>query len=297
MAKTIDLLDYSKMPDLAALMLRTVEALKILGNSGHITEIEDAIADLEELSEEEQAVTMPNDQRPRFNYFCAWARTYLRKAGVIDSGSRGIWTLVDGAPWPERQEDAQLLKLKVSKEHYEKQKTKQKEADQNDVITDESSSSEEKSWNEILLNAMKSMQPDAFERLAQRILRETGFKKVRVLGQSNDGGIDGVSVLRVNLISFQVYFQYKHWKGRDGSKEIRDFRGALQGRADKGLFITTGSFTSQAYDEATRDGAIAIDLIDGDGLCELLEQLQLGVTPTDRTITEVEVDVTWFESL
>ncbi|WP_235757121.1 restriction endonuclease [Paracoccus salsus] len=131
------------------------------------------------------------------------------------------------------------------------------------------------------------MPPDGFERLAQRLLREAGFTKVEVRGKSGDGGIDGVGVLRVNLVSFQVYFQCKRWKGSVGAKEIRDFRGALQGRADKGLLITTGHFTSQASDEATRDGAIAIDVIDGDRLCELLKENRLPRPPftSDRPIS------------
>ncbi|WP_133065093.1 restriction endonuclease, partial [Flavimaricola marinus] len=124
------------------------------------------------------------------------------------------------------------------------------------------------------------------------LLREAGFTKVEVRGKSGDGGIDGVGVLRVNLVSFQVYFQCKRWKGSVGSKEIRDFRGALQGRADKGLFITTGHFTSQASDEATRDGAIAIDLIDGDRLCELLKENRLGVTT--EMIERVSINPEWF---
>lgn len=139
------------------------------------------------------------------------------------------------------------------------------------------------------------MQPDAFERLAQRLLREAGFVRVEVRGKSGDGGIDGVGVLRVNLVSFQVYFQCKRWQGSVGSREIRDFRGALQGRADKGLFVTTGTFTSQAADEATRDGAIAIDLIDGNRLCELLKQYNLGVETT--LIEYVSVSPEWFSSI
>jgi hypothetical protein len=130
---------------------------------------------------------------------------------------------------------------------------------------------------------------------APRILREAGFTKVEVRGKSGDGGIDGVGVLRVNLVSFQVYFQCKKWKGSVGSKEIRDFRGAMQGRADKGLFITTGHFTSQASDEATRDGATAIDLIDGDRLCELLKENHLGIAT--EMIERVKIDTHWFEGI
>jgi restriction system protein len=153
----------------------------------------------------------------------------------------------------------------------------------------------EADWKSALLAVLGKMTPDGFERLAQRLLREAGFTKVEVRGKSGDGGIDGVGVLRVNLVSFQVYFQCKRWKGSVGSKEIRDFRGALQGRADKGLFITTGNFTSQASDEATRDGAIAIDLIDGDRLCDLLKENRLGVST--EMIERIFIQPEWFESV
>ena len=145
------------------------------------------------------------------------------------------------------------------------------------------------------LAVLGAMPPDAFERLSQRLLREAGFTKVEVRGKSGDGGIDGVGVLRVNLVSFQIYFQCKRWKGSVGAKDIRDFRGALQGRADKGLFITTGNFTSQASEEATRDGAIAIDLIDGDRLCDLLKGNELGVET--EMIEEVRIRPDWFEGI
>ena len=140
-----------------------------------------------------------------------------------------------------------------------------------------------------------AMDPSAFERLSQRLLREAGFTKVEVRGKTGDGGIDGLGVLRVNLVSFQVYFQCKRWKGGVGAKEIRDFRGALQGRADKGLFITTGHYTPAASDEATRDGAIAIDLIDGDRLCELLKENGLGVAT--EMVERVRIDGSWFDGV
>ena len=150
-------------------------------------------------------------------------------------------------------------------------------------------------WKHDLLSAVKAMVPDGFERLSERLLREAGFTKVEVRGQSGDGGIDGVGVLRANIVSFQVYFQFKKWKGSLGSKKIRDFRGALQSRADKRLFITTGNFTSQASEEATRDGATAIDLIDGDRLCDLLRQYSLGVRT--KMVEDVTVESEWFRSI
>jgi restriction system protein len=133
-------------------------------------------------------------------------------------------------------------------------------------------------WQDRLLECLLKMKPAAFERLCQRILRESGFIKVEVTGRSGDGGIDGIGVLRLNLLSFHVFFQCKRWKGSVGASVIRDFRGAMVGRADKGLVMTTGTFSTDARREATRDGAPAIDLVDGETLCELLKGLKIGVS-------------------
>ena len=142
-------------------------------------------------------------------------------------------------------------------------------------VSDQDGSDE--GWRDQLLSLLQAMPPDAFERLSQRILRESGFIKVEVKGKSGDGGIDGIGVLRLNLLSFQVFFQCKRYKDSVGASAIRDFRGAMVGRTDKGLFITTGRFTPDAKREATRDGAPQIELIDGEQLCELLKSLNLGL--------------------
>jgi restriction endonuclease Mrr len=133
-------------------------------------------------------------------------------------------------------------------------------------------------WQDQLLDCLLRMKPAAFERLCQRILKDSGFIKVEITGRSGDGGIDGIGVLRLNLLSFHVLFQCKRWKGSVGASAIRDFRGAMVGRTDKGLVITTGTFTTDARKEATRDGAPAIDLVDGEKLCELLKSLKIGVS-------------------
>ncbi len=154
---------------------------------------------------------------------------------------------------------------------------------------------EEEDWRAKLLNVLMAMPPDSFERLSQRVLRESGFIKVQVTGRSGDGGIDGLGVLRVALLSFQVSFQCKRYKGNVGPSAIRDFRGAMVGRSDKGLFITTGTFTAEAQREATRDGAPAIDLIDGELLCTLLKDLKLGVGT--EMVEKVAVDSDWFTKI
>ena len=129
-----------------------------------------------------------------------------------------------------------------------------------------------------------------------RLLRESGFVQVEVTGRSGDGGIDGKGIIKLqNVLSYHVVFQCKRYKESVGAGAIRDFRGAMIGRADKGLFITTGAFTRDAIKEATRDGASPIDLIDGEDLVDMLKQLRLGVEV--RMVEEVDVNTAWFENI
>lgn len=137
-----------------------------------------------------------------------------------------------------------------------------------------------RSHRERVLEILFALPPQGFERLCQRLLRESGFQQVRVTGRPADGGIDGVGILQVNpFVSFKVLFQCKRWTGGVGSAQVRDFRGAMMGRADKGLILTTGTFTADAQAEAVRDGVPPIELVDGQSLVSLLEQLELGLTP------------------
>lgn len=298
------------LPDLAGMMLATIEALREIGGSASIQELDEKVIEIEGLTEEEQSYAMPGDDpRTRVNYYLAWARTYLRRGGALENSSRGVWALTDDGESIASLERTQAIYQKVNEEERERAKLKRKEklakqankkakklsASTQLELVPASDNREGEDWKIRLLDTLRGVNPAAFERLSQRLLREAGFIKVEVRGKTGDGGIDGVGVLRVNLVSFQIYFQCKRWKGSVGSKEIRDFRGALQGRADKGLFITTGTFTSQASEEATRDGAIAIDLIDGDRLCELLKQYELGVNT--RMIEDVSIVGGWFEAI
>ncbi len=291
-------------PDLPQLMLATVEALKALGGSASIDELDEAVVEREGVSEEEQAFTMPNDTRPKLKYYLAWARTFLKRGGALHNSARGVWALTDAGEKIVSREQTVAIHNRVNEEERQRAREKRRREKESRKVPEMPEGNEAASggardvagdWKAALLDTLRLIDPAAFERLSQRLLREAGFVKVEVRGQTGDGGIDGVGVLRVNLVSFQIYFQCKRWKGSVGAKEIRDFRGALQGRADKGLFITTGTFTSQASEEATRDGAIAIDLIDGDRLCELLKQYELGITT--RLIEEVTVDGEWFAGI
>jgi restriction system protein len=292
------------LPDLPLLMLITLDALRALGGSATIQELLDYVIEHEGISEAEQSYLMPNERDRRLNYYLSWARTYLKRGDAVENSERGVWALTETGEQINALGETQKIYAAVNEEERQRAKAK-RDAKKNSAPSDEpvtnaeigamTDADREDDWQDILLGELLKMPPAAFERLAQRLLREAGFVKVEVRGKTGDGGIDGVGILRVNLVSFQVYFQCKRWGSSVGAKDIRDFRGALQGRADKGLFITTSSFTKQASDEATRDGAIAIDLIDGARLCELLKEYSLGVK-TEK-VERVSIDGKWFSEI
>ena len=152
-------------------------------------------------------------------------------------------------------------------------------------------------WKTVLLATLKKMNPAAFERLAMRLLREAGFQRVEVVGRSGDAGLDGIGLYKMSLVSFPIYFQCKRYAGGVGASVVRDFRGAMAGRGDKGLIITTGTFTLPARAEATKAGAPPVDLIDGDALCDLIVEYRVGVKVTERTVRDVAVDKTFFANV
>lgn len=282
----------------------TIEALKLLGGSGTIQEIYDQVCELEGFTEEQQNILHKNGPQTLIAYRLAWTRTYLKNCGAIESNERGNWSLT-ATGW-------QLTPVTINRTMINSASKKRvnHHAAQDQLVTESDMESFDElvgdtqepalllnsdQWIEKLLEVLQSLSPDAFERLCQRILRESGFTKVQVTGRKGDGGIDGVGVLKIALLSFQVFFQCKRYKGSVGPGEIRDFRGSMIGRTDKGLFLTTGTFTVSAKQEATRDGAPALDLIDGDELCRLLVKLQLGVKT--KTIEVVEINQDWFKNL
>jgi restriction system protein len=280
----------SDLPTYPDLVFPTLQAIRERGGSATIEEIEDGVAERMALSDAVLAIPHTNSSQTEFQYKLAWVRTYLKKVGALDNSERGVWTLTDVG---ERmtEEEAREVFPRIRAE-----KRRERKALQDAGLADEADlESIEVTWQEALLARLGELAPEAFERLAQRLLRESGFTKVEVTGKTGDGGIDGIGVLRVNLVSFQVLFQCKRWKGSVGASVVRDFRGAMVGRADKGLVITTGSFTADARREATRDGAPAIDLIDGEMLCQLLKERRLGVGV--RMVEQVEVDAAFFDAI
>jgi restriction system protein len=280
----------AKMPSYDQLMNPTIEALKALGGSGTIEEIYNKVTELEALSDKQLEILHDPQKgsQTEVEYRLAWSRTYLKKYGIVENSSRGVWSLTSEGRQIDRV-DPDKVKQFVKQEYDERKTTRQDSADEQNV---------DSAWRDDLLRSLLEMQPAAFERLVQRLLRESGFIQVEVTGQSGDGGIDGKGIMRLGgLLSFHVIFQCKRYQGSVGAGHVRDFRGAMVGRADKALMITTGNFTKDAVREATRDGTPAIDLIDGDLLVDKLKELGLGVSTELIQVEQVEIDHEWFRSI
>jgi restriction system protein len=287
------------IPQYQFLLWPTVVALRELGGSGSIEEIVESVLILGDYTEEQQAILHKDGPETELGYRLAWARTYLKGMGLADNSQRGVWSLTDeGRSVHEGQIEA--LRQEYISQTRRKQSPKRTTASPGSDETDTEplgEAAEEATWQERLLDALMEMDPSGFERLAQRLLREAGFVSTQVTGRTGDGGIDGLGVYRMSLVSFPVFFQCKRYRGSVSAGAVRDFRGAMTGRGDKGLLITTGTFTADAKAEATRDGAPPLDLIDGRRLCELLKEYELGVTTTVQHIEVVEVSTSFFAEL
>jgi restriction system protein len=284
--------EASKVPAYDELMWPALKALKAMGGSASNEELLAKIIEIGKFPQNIQTYLHSDQRQTKLHYNLAWAKTYLKRAGAVENSTRGVWSLtVAGEGMKEA--DCAKMPAQVRRQDAERKKARDKQpsVDLPNLI----GASTDEPWKDTLIAALRKIAPDAFERFAQRILREAGFIKVEVTGRSGDGGIDGLGVLRVNLLSFQVLFQCKRYQGTVGASAVRDFRGAMVGRCDKGLMITTGSFSSDARSEATRDGAPAIDLIDGDLLCDLAKQLKLGVQV--EMVERVIVDTGWFAKI
>lgn len=259
-----------------------------LGGSASVQEVHDSIVEITKLPED-VVNEIHRGSITKLKYRLAWTRNYLKRYGLLDNSARGIWTLT-AQGLNMHTVDKEEVKRKV------RQSSRATETIEEEVEEGSEPDDDEKIWQDELSEILLKLSPAAFERLCQRILRESGFVQVEVMGRSGDGGIDGRGILRVNgLISFHIYFQCKRYSGSIGSDKIRDFRGAVVGRADKSLFITTGTFTRAAKEEAIRDGATPIDLIDGEMLIEKIKELRLGVNVGTEEI--IEINKNWFDNI
>lgn len=267
-----------------------LQALHNLGGSGTLSEIEGEVGRIMDLTDAELA-DMHRENRTKFSYRLAWARTYLKWQGLLENSSRGVWSLSSEGSKTSSVNEREVLELARRSRGAAGAAVG---AGVEEEDTDEDIA--ELAWQDELLEFLQSMAPDRFERLCQRLLRELGFINVQVSGRSGDGGIDGKGVLRLGgVLSFPVVFQCKRYRGSVPPSLVRDFRGSMIGRADKGLFFTTGTFSRDATKEAQREGAPPIDLIDGTEFVNALRRLGLGVDV--EAVEKVKLDRLWFDNV
>lgn len=284
-----------EMPAYSDLINPTITALQKLGGSGNINEIYSEI--IKNMAIPDKIVDIPHSEKSsqtEIQYRLAWARTYLKIYGIIDNSSRGVWVIL-----PEHKNiisvDVEECVNMVRSLSGNKQTSINTKTDNENLEDDGLELPDEiKPWRIKLHDILLSMNPYAFERLTQRLLRECGFSQVEVTKKSGDGGIDGFGKLMINgLFSFKVAFQCKRYSGSVPAGDIRDFRGSLTTDVEKALFITTGSFSKPAREEAITQGKIQIDLIDGEEFINRLAEFKIGVKP----ITDYEIDESYFLQL
>ena len=216
-----------KIPQYHELMWPALNALKELGGSATVKEMYKRVVEDEQFSEAQQEVATKDGRMSEIEYRLHWARTHLKAIGAITNSTRGVWTITDKGKTispEEMQADTKAWRAEVQ--------ARNKQRRSEDAASEEQGSAEGDAWKDQLTARLLDLAPDGFERLAQRLLREAGFANVTVLGKSGDGGIDGVGVYRLSLVSFPVYFQCKRYKGTVTAGAVRDFRGAMAGRGE-----------------------------------------------------------------
>lgn len=282
-------------PPFSQVIWSTLQALRELGGSGANREIAQKALEVGGYTDEQRAVLHRGvGPESEIGYRVAWARTYLKGVGALENSRRGVWSLTERGR-AITEEDVALVPAEYNRLRAEQATNLVGSTEEEAEAT---GTFDPSAWKSELLETMLAMSPSAFERLTKRLLREAGFSSVQVTGRTSDGGIDGTGVYSPStpsLISFPVVFQCKKYQGNVGPSLIRDLRGAMSGRGDKGIFVTTGSFTREAQAEASRDGVPTVELIDGDRLCELLKEFGLGTEV--ENIERVSVTPEFFEDI
>lgn len=282
MAKKIS---KKKCPGYQFFIKPTIDALYQLGGSGANSEIYKIVIKNTNLSED-VIDEMHSFTMTEVEYKLMWARTYLKNYGAVENSKQGVWVLT--------AKGAALAKLADLDVKEIVRFTNNKNGATKNNGSESDTPTEPKGWREQITDILLGMSPYAFEKLAQRLLRECGFSDVEVTKKSGDGGIDGTGKLRINgIFSFNVAFQCKRYKGAVGAPEIRDFRGSLSTNIEKGVLITTGSFTRAALVEASSEGKRLIDLMDGEELINKLAEYGIGL----NEVKSYEVDMDFFNSL
>ncbi len=277
-----------KGPEFLRYVNPVLTTLQENGGAGDSSDVIEQVIDKLGITEAELEETTANGQS-RIRNQIQWARFYLFKAGLIDNAQRGIWRLTNEGLESKLNDDGVYALFKKVQDSVKKSvPTTTKKAEPKF----ESISTEEEEHSIGLIGLIQNLPASGFEKLCKRLLTEIGINEIVITGGSGDQGIDGKGVVKLNdVVSLNIVFQCKRYKETVSPHHVRDFRGAMQGRGEKGLIITTGRFTKEAKAEGSRDGVTPIELIDGNRLVELFEKYRLGLKP----VTVFEIDHDFFK--
>ncbi len=277
----------TQIPGYATLIEATFSALKQLGGSGRNDEINKKVYEILDIpSNILEILHTGRNSFSEIDYRLAWARTLLKNYGALINSARSVWVIAPEFTDVETVSGSEIEKYKNLSNNTDSGKPINIEQSENIELP-----AEVKSWRQRVYEILINMDPYAFERLTQRVLRESGFTDVVVTKRSGDGGIDGYGKLKINaIVSFNVAFQCKRYQGSVGAPEIRDFRGSLTKNIEKGLFVTTGTYSNTAKDEAANIGKQQIDLIDGEGFIDMLAEYSIGL----KEVKDYEIDEDYF---
>ena len=296
--------EQAGLPKWDDLMWETLQALRDMPMPVTINAASDAVSDRLDLTDDQRSIPSHDQRWSYVRFQVGFVMSDLKGIGALDQPKRRLYNLTaDGTDLSK--EDMVHRHARRNQEIREKKRARKAavdapvDPDEADGTAEANQPSEhELSWRQELLEALKNLSPAAFEQLAAALLEAADFDEVEVTGRSGDGGIDGIGVYHPSgLISFRTAFQCKRYQGSVGPGAVRDFRGSFIGRSDRGIIITTGTFTAAAREEATRAGANPIDLIDGETLCDLLKEYGLGVRVTQRIVEDIAIDDNYFERL
>lgn len=277
-----------KGPEFLKYINPVLSTLQSNGGAGNSSNVIEQVIETLGISDEDLEQTTSNGQS-RIRNQIQWARFYLFKAGLIDNAQRGIWRLTNEGLEKNLSDESVYSLFKGVQESVKKSPT---ETPKKLELEFEDKSTEDEEHSVGLLNLIQNLPAVGFEKLCKRLLTEIGINDITITGGSGDQGIDGKGLVKLNdVVSLNIVFQCKRYKETVSPHHVRDFRGAMQGRGEKGLIITTGRFTKEAKNEANRDGVTPIELIDGDRLVDLFEKHHLGLMP----VTVFEIDYEFFK--
>lgn len=284
-----------EIPDYQSIML---PLLKFSGDSKEhtIRDAIDYIAELFKLTEKEKKEVLPSGSQYIIDNRVGWARTYLKKAGLLESPKRSYFKITDLGLGVLKNNPPKInikfleqfplfiefRSVKKDKDDYEEQKIEDSPSQTPQELLEYGYQKIKKDLSQELLSLVKQSSPRFFERLVVELLLSMGYGGSRkdagqAIGQSGDGGIDGI--IKEDKLGLDViYIQAKRWEGVVGSKEVRNFVGSLVGqKASKGVFITTSGFTKDAL-EYVKSITHKVILIDGEMLAQLMIENNIGVS-------------------